>query len=357
MATPSQSFDLTVDRSDLSDARVTDTDAPSPGDGEAVLRVDRVGMTANNVTYAVLGDALRYWQFFPVAEPGRGRVPLWGFAEVVASRCEGVAEGDRVYGYLPSSGHLLVRPDRVRGGGFRDAAPHRADLPAVYNAYARADESRADLQVLFRPLFTTSFVLADWLADTETQAAAVVLSSASSKTAYGTAFLLRHLAGDGERPEVVGLTSPGNVAFTESLGVYDRVLSYDDVAALPTVPTAYLDVAGSAALRRNVHAHLGRDVVRDVVVGIAQGRAGEDPGPLEGARPSMFFAPDRIAQRQADWGPGGLEQRLGEAWEVFADRAQEWVDVVESSGPEGLRNAWLAVLEGVGPRTGHVVQL
>jgi hypothetical protein len=225
MATPSQSFDLTVDRSDLSDARVTATDAPSPSDGEAVLRVDRVGMTANNVTYAVLGDALRYWQFFPTAEPGRGRVPLWGFAEVVASRCEGVAEGDRVYGYLPSSGHLLVRPDRVRGGGFRDAAPHRADLPAVYNAYARADESRADLQVLFRPLFTTSFVLADWLADTETQAAAVVLSSASSKTAYGTAFLLRHLAGDGERPEVVGLTSPGNVAFTESLGVYDRVLS------------------------------------------------------------------------------------------------------------------------------------
>ena len=38
---------------------------PDLSDGEARLRVDRVGLSANNVTYAVLGQPVRYWQFFP----------------------------------------------------------------------------------------------------------------------------------------------------------------------------------------------------------------------------------------------------------------------------------------------------
>ena len=58
-------------------------------------------MTANNVTYALMGDAMHYWDFFP-AEPGLGLVPLWGFADVVASSTDGVEVGTRVYGYLPA---------------------------------------------------------------------------------------------------------------------------------------------------------------------------------------------------------------------------------------------------------------
>ena len=45
---------------------------------------------------------------------------------------------------------------------------------------------------MYRPLFFTSFMLADQLEDNDWFGAEVlVLSSASSKTAYGTAFLLR----------------------------------------------------------------------------------------------------------------------------------------------------------------------
>jgi hypothetical protein len=32
---------------------------------EVRLRVDRVGLSANKVTYAVLGQPVRYWRFFP----------------------------------------------------------------------------------------------------------------------------------------------------------------------------------------------------------------------------------------------------------------------------------------------------
>ena len=50
------------------------------------LRVERFGLTANNVTYGAFGDQLGYWQFFAAPE-GWGRIPVWGFGEVVASRC------------------------------------------------------------------------------------------------------------------------------------------------------------------------------------------------------------------------------------------------------------------------------
>ena len=81
------SWILAVDRDDLARTTLLEQAVPEVGDGDALLRVDRVGVTANNVTYAVLGKAFRYWDFFPTA-PGWGVVPLWGFAEVVASAAE-----------------------------------------------------------------------------------------------------------------------------------------------------------------------------------------------------------------------------------------------------------------------------
>ena len=50
---------LAVARDDLSRTTLFDDAVHEIGDGEALLRVDRVGLTANNVTYAVLGDTLR----------------------------------------------------------------------------------------------------------------------------------------------------------------------------------------------------------------------------------------------------------------------------------------------------------
>jgi hypothetical protein len=95
MTQPEDAWTLTVDRSDLAQTRRLSTPVPDLAPGEALLRVERVGLTANNVTYAVLGDAFRYWEFFPT-EPGQGVVPLWGFAEIVASTVEGLSTGGRV---------------------------------------------------------------------------------------------------------------------------------------------------------------------------------------------------------------------------------------------------------------------
>src|SRR5437588_6858069 len=117
--------DFLVRKKDLHDCRVADSQVPEIASGEALLRVDTFGLTANNITYAVFGEQMSYWDFFP-ADDGWGRVPMWGFAEVERSGAEGVAEGARLYGYLPPSSHLVVRPAGPDEGGFLDAAPHRA---------------------------------------------------------------------------------------------------------------------------------------------------------------------------------------------------------------------------------------
>ena len=127
--------DFLVKKDDFRECRIAESEPPEPEDGQASLRVDTFGLTSNNVTYAVFGEAMSYWSFFP-AEDGWGRVPMWGFAEVEESRAEGVEAGDpplRVpAGLLASAGR---RPPPPTSRGFVDGSPHRAELPSAYHRY------------------------------------------------------------------------------------------------------------------------------------------------------------------------------------------------------------------------------
>src|SRR3954467_9897779 len=117
--------DFLVKRDDLRECRIAESDERPVAGGQALLRVDRFGLTANNITYAVFGDAMSYWEFFPAGD-GWGRVPMWGFAEVERSDADGLESRQRVYGYLPPSSPLVVTPDPVDSHGFVDGSPHRA---------------------------------------------------------------------------------------------------------------------------------------------------------------------------------------------------------------------------------------
>src|SRR5271168_2353536 len=105
-------MDFLLARDDLHRVRFLDAAPPELEPGQALLTVQAFGLTSNNITYAVFGQAMSYWNFFP-AEEGWGRMPVWGFAEVTASRHDAVEAGTRVYGYLPPSSELLVSPARV----------------------------------------------------------------------------------------------------------------------------------------------------------------------------------------------------------------------------------------------------
>ena len=205
-------------------AEIATAPMPALDEGQVLARIERFALTANNITYAVAGDMIGYWKFFPEDEPEWGMVPVWGFAVVEQSRHADVPVGTRVYGYLPMASHVVLTPSRVSPRGFTEASPHRAALPAVYNQYQRTNDDPpalaevADLRCLLFPLLFTGYVIGDYLADNGGFAAAqVVIGSASSKTGIGAAHHVKALA---QRPvELVGLTSPGNVAFCEGLGV------------------------------------------------------------------------------------------------------------------------------------------
>jgi hypothetical protein len=359
--------DFLVKRDDLRQTRVVESDPPPLEDGQALLRVDAFGLTANNITYAVFGEAMRYWDFFP-AEDGWGRVPMWGFAEVAESNAEGLEPGARVFGYLPPSNHLLVRPKHADKQGFVDGSSHRAHLPSAYHRYLKTEadpfyEERYEEQdMLLRPLFFTSFLLDDELADSGLAGAGrAVLSSASAKTTIGTAFLLAQREGI----EVIGLTSPGNVDFVEGLEIYDRVVPYGEIESLERTPTAFVDIAGDVEVRGAVHRHLTDELTASVAVGAThweEFRAGGGDltggADLPGPAPRLFFAPDRVTKRSQDWGRDGLGQRAAEAAKPFVEWVAGWLEVIRGEGLEAAERAYLEVLEGgVPPSKAHVISL
>ena len=256
------STDFVVARNDLQQCKVIETplpDAAALPDEALLVKVTKFAFTANNITYAVMGDMLKYWQLFPAPE-GFGNIPVWGFGEVIASKHPDIATGEILFGYFPMSTHLVVEAADVSKRGLRDAAAHRQGVAPVYNAYARVSGDPAfegrqgDYQALLRPLFTLSFLVDDFLGENEFYGARrVMLSSASSKTAYGLAHLV-HARGI----KVIGLTSAGNTAFVKSLGCYDEVVTYDRVNSLPADQgVAYVDMAGSSSLREQLHRHFG----------------------------------------------------------------------------------------------------
>ena len=215
-----------VRKDQLATTALRGTPASTLPDGQIRLGVDKFALTSNNITYAAFGDAMAYWHFFPVSPTllggdqsnTWGRIPVWGFGSVTESRHPEVAVGERLYGYIPMSSTVDLTPTRVSATALSDGAPHRAELHAVYNQYTRCaadpfySANTEDLQALLRPLFITSWLIDDFLADNDffgatadpQQRALMLLSSASSKTAYGTAFQMAQRAGI----EVVGLTSP-----------------------------------------------------------------------------------------------------------------------------------------------------
>jgi hypothetical protein len=346
-----------VDRTDLRRCRVLDEPSQPLEAGQARLSVDRFALTSNNITYAVAGEMLNYWAFFPTDAPW-GRIPVWGFADVVESRHDDLGVGTRVYGYLPMATELVVAPGKVDHTGFTDLSPHRSSMASTYNRYAAHPSAPTggahaeNQRMVLSPLFFTSFLIDDSIADGGLAAGhRVVLSSASSKTALGTAFCLRR-RGD---IEVVGLTSASNTSVVEGLGVYDRVETYDDDLVFSPAPTVFVDIAGSASVRHAVHRVLGDHLVSSMIVGMTHWDAPPADAELPGPPPRMFFAPDRIAARSREWGRDELEARLEAVWHDYAAWTDGWLTYEHHRGPAALEQVYRALLENAAdPTVGFV---
>ncbi|MGZ8782367.1 MAG: DUF2855 family protein [Gaiellaceae bacterium] len=316
-------------------------------EGEAQLLVERFALSANNITYAVKGEELGYWRLFP-APAGWGVIPAWGYASVVRSRSPALLEGQLVFGTVPMGTHFTVRP-AAHPAGFVDSSAHRSELARVYNQYLAVAGDGDDTALVLRPLFATSLLLDLALAEAPEPAQTVILTSASSKTAYG----LAHLLGE-RRVRTIGLTSARRRAWVESLGLYDAVHAYGDLRHVrATGAAALVDFAGDGTLVRRVHELLGETLIRSILVGCTHWQAAADETLPPGPEREFFFAPTEIARRSRELG-----SLYAAAWERFAPVAGRTVRVERIAHGAQLVQLYQALLAGeADPAAGYVASL
>ena len=359
-----QSQQIWIDQQNLASTKVVHCDI-NLGDlqqDEVLLETDSFGFSANNITYAALGFKMGYWGFFPAQSnnsvdqvQGYGIVPVWGFATVKSSCHPDIKEGEKVFGYLPMASHWIIKAGKVAPHGFSDVHEMRKSISPVYDQYLRCaadpgyDKNREAWQLNFRPLYMTSFVLDDYVAE-KAQGETLLLSSASSKTALGTAQLLKdQKASRNASYKVIGLTSQSNVDMVKASGCYDAVYSYDDLSALTSDCSDsrfwLLDFAANGTLINNLSALLGDSLSEVTLIGATDWKAEEKPNPkLLDAE--IFFAPARVKLRQGEWGHQVFLAKYAEAWQRFALKVSDQFFEQSHQGTDAITQLYLETLNG-----------
>ena len=339
-------------------------------DGEVLLQVEKFSFTANNVTYGVAGDSIGYWNFFPAInnpEKTWGCIPVWGFAEVIMSNNPEIEHGERVFGYFPPANSLIVNPVKVSSASFSDGKEHRKELPPVYNNYIRLnaegdyDRSMDDIRALLFPLHITAFCLCDALEEQSYEnASQVIIVSASSKTAIG---LAQGLAETDDSPKIVGLTSSINLQFVESLGCYDQVISYDDLANINNISSVIVDMSGNQEVLSALQNALEENLLKCITVGMTHwDKGGSVDEALAQAelqdRTEFFFAPAHIQKRIGDWGQAGYAKKTNAFMAERAEQSNDWMQIKRIKGLDKFSETYKAVVAGnINPNEGIIVEV
>lgn len=325
----------------------------SIADDEILLKIDRFAFTANNITYAVTGFMLGYWQFFPaIGEEAKdwGVIPVWGFADVIKSNVDGIPVGERLFGYFSPSDFLKMKPVKISPKRFIDGSAHRSKLPAGYNNYTRVNaepnynKSMDNLRMLLWPLHMTSFCLWDALKVKDWYGAEqVIVISASSKTSVGLGYALK---GDEDAPKSIGITSDRNVDFVKGLDLYNNTITYDSISEIDaSIPTVLVDMSGNIQVLKSLYQHLGDNRKYCINVGLTHWeKGGQDKMLAE--RSEFFFAPSHMQMRAKEWGPDGLQQRTSKFIMETAAACQKWLEFKTLDGLVGLDEIYNEVCDG-----------
>ncbi len=354
--------EMWVKRADFRTTKIVTVERPSLQAGEVLVEIEKFGLTANNVSYAVSGDMIGYWKYYP-AEGEWGKVPAWGFASVVESSCDDIPVGERLWGFFPMASHTVLRPGKVQDAQFTDISEHRQALPALYNQYSRTAaepevmQSMEDERCLLFPLFATSFIISDYLIDNDFFGAQqVLIGSASSKTGFGLAAMLHNNAEVSQR--IVGFTSAANLDFVTELGCYDEVVVYGEELTVQQLPSAYIDMSGDVGLTKTIHHHLGEQLLESAMVGATHWENGGDAGSLPGAKPTFFFTPAHIEKREKEWGAGMVMVKAMMASFAVVESIKGAMSVEWINGAAGLDTIWQALLDNqVAGKRGLMVSL
>ncbi|ORY51402.1 hypothetical protein BCR33DRAFT_712466 [Rhizoclosmatium globosum] len=349
---------LEIEQGRLQEVAVKSSALPDLAEGAVRAQIYKFGLTSNNVTYAAMGHAFGWYKLFPTPTPDETMaLPVWALATIVESNHPEIKTGVTIYGYFPAATHLDLVPTGVTEKSF--TVTRALPLP-VYNTYdfCASDPLYSaefeDAMILVRPLFFTSFFLYDYVKSNNLFGAeAVVLSSASAKTAFCCA----QLCSAASIP-VIGLTSAKNLAFTKSLGVYDSVLTYDDLSELKNKTFVYIDIAGNMSVIETIVKTLpdsASQVVKTISVGFTHFHPTDKPTSVSaqqveaiapGLKFELFFAPlwrKKIAEegRQEE-----VSKLIAAGWKQALAKLPEWMQFKKYYGADAVKELYLEAVEG-----------
>lgn len=127
-------------------------------------------------------------------------------------------------------------------------------------------------------------------------------------------------------------------------------------------PTLYVDFSGDLGLRDRVHQHFAGQLVYSCFAGSALTTDEAQLTAIEGPQPVFFFAPIQIRKLNAQWGPEGVSQHIGEGLVRFYRRVTEsekpLLEVIDNQGYEAAQRILSRLVHGqVLPVEGHVIRL
>ena len=323
--------------------------------GEVRLTLERFALTSNNISYALGGDFLDYWGFFP-AEAGWGRLPAMGYGIVSESANPDIAEGGRYFGFFPVGNEHIVQAQTSRGG-FIDAGTHREKHAMAYRAFDKVSDTEGEndsAMLIFRGLFMTSFLAEDFLREQNFfDATQVLITSASSKTSIALAHCLRA----NSTMRVIGLTSDANVDFVNSIGDYHDVVTYSEISTLNAkVPTVVVDMAGNPEVLASVHAHFGESLKYSCSIGATHWDQTSHRVDISGPKPQFFFAPSQLSKRGKEWGREELNNRLEAALNTFIEGSKGWLRIEHSRGADAVSETYSQLVAGkMPPEIGNIL--
>lgn len=336
-------------KKDLSQTRWIAEEFSALGPDQVRFKIESYALTANNITYAVVGEKLNYWEFYPASNPEMGIIPVWGFAKVEESSHPDITKGSRYFGYWPMANHCVLSIGKIFEDGFMDATEYRRNLPSVYNLYNDITKDLVyksafeSLQSIYRPLFATSFLLFHYLIEQQfLDANQVVFTSASSKTALSLAHLIRQHKS--RKLNCIALSSESNLGFVRQTTLYDEVLSYDQIGQIPEVKSIVVDFRGNMSLLNDVSEHLKSHRVYSYLIGLTDWQnLGSQKG-LE--RAEFFFAPDHATKKTKEWGRMDFQQKLSDALYTLLSDAKTWTHLVEIRSNSDVEAVYKKLLFG-----------
>lgn len=364
---------------------------------EIRLRVDKVGLSANNLFYAQMGEApfLKFFSVYPL--PGQyddlAILPTWGVATIIESANPAFSVGEQYRGFLHITDVVQMKARR-NATGFAAYGDQRDKINPAYNEFKRIDDAPgnplrgtgeiADFALVASPGAVSGFILSELLKRNDFyEAPVVVLTSASSKLSLATAVQLRASIDSGHLEHVIGYTSQANRAFVEQTGVFDSVLTMDQ--ALPDRGEAqyvFIDVAGDAQVFKQNKSVIKKALAVggthsdakastftafgpsgflkmfiDMVAPAAIKRWGERS---LSPKLEMFFAPTVVQQLVSAWGQEAFDSKADAALAQFARKAVEekWIEVRRSENEPAIQAAYQHVMSGeVAPATAVILSL